>query len=359
MTTEWIVRQYREGDEFQINRMRDKIAGWGINESLDLEFWKWRYKKNPAKSSLIFVAEHQNKLVGHYGILPTRMLISGNDVLGSRADDGIIDPEYRGQGIYQELIDEGCATAEKEGISCIYGIPNKPSLLCHLKLGWELLCNVTLLVKILNKKKINTFTNYNHRQIFLKIGLIFIDLIKNPQSHLSDNKIKIKKVTLFDQRVDDLWERYSNQYDLIAERKMDYLNWRYVSDPILRNTIYLAEKDDKLSGYIVVGEGELSSSDKKDFKFGYILDLFCDLSSKKVLSNLISTAIGHFKESGVDAIKCRMLKDTKYYKMLSKYGFFKYGQKPFILMSTSQNYSIDSEKIKKRKRMHITFGDGF
>ena len=363
MKREWKVRQYKDEDEPQIIRMREEFSGWGIDETIDHNAWSWRYHNNTTNSSIIIVAENQNKLIGYYTILPIRMLISGKEVLGSRAEEGLVHPEYRKQGIYQALLKVGLEIAKKEEIACIYGLSNEASLHSELKAGWKLQCEVPLLVKkILNKKKINKFTGYKYRRIKFKIRYFFNDVkdvIKKTSLSFLKNKIAITKVTSFDKRVDDLWERYANQYEFIVERKMDYLNWRYVFDPILNNTIYLAEKKGELLGYIVVGEGEISSSEKKDFQFGYILDIFCDQSSKKVISSLIYTTIDHFKKSGVDGIKCRMLRETKYYNMLLKYGFFKYGQKAFIIKSIPSNYTMEPEKIKEGKKRHITFGDGF
>ena len=43
MKREWIIRQYKERDEYKINKMRADIGGWGKGELVDLDYWKWKY----------------------------------------------------------------------------------------------------------------------------------------------------------------------------------------------------------------------------------------------------------------------------------------------------------------------------
>ena len=85
MKRAWSIRQYREGDEYQINKMRAAIGGWGKGGSIDLAYWRWKFKKAPAGSSIIFVAANKNRIIGHYAIIPIKMKIFGESLLGSQA----------------------------------------------------------------------------------------------------------------------------------------------------------------------------------------------------------------------------------------------------------------------------------
>jgi len=75
----WNLRKYRNGDEQAIFELLNIAYGkWH-----SLEYWKWKYKKNPAGSPIIWLAEHNNKIISHYGIIPIRMKVGNTYMTGS------------------------------------------------------------------------------------------------------------------------------------------------------------------------------------------------------------------------------------------------------------------------------------
>lgn len=357
MTRAWSIRQYREGDEYQINKMRAAIGGWGKGGSIDLDYWRWKFKRAPAGSSIIFVAANKNRIIGHYAIIPIKMKIFSESLLGSQAEDAVTDPHYKRQGIMIELFKRALMEAGKRGMTVTYGFPNKQSGPGHLKAGWRLICEVPKLIKILNIKKVSSHINYKMLQLPMRLVLKAYDLFRDFEPSPSRNNIKIFKTDAFDQRSNDLWENASRDYDFIVERRMEYLNWRYIQNPLFKYTIYTAQEGKKLTGYIVLQDSE--SSEYKGVKFGFISDLLCEPNNRKVLSDLVTKAIIHFREKDVDLIRCQMMRGNQYYNMLKKHGFFRFGKKMFILHINAQEHVENLEKLIKDKKIYITYGDGF
>lgn len=56
---DFIVREYREGDEIEINRLFNEIFG----ASRSLDEWRWKFRDGPANAPVIAVAESGGQIV--------------------------------------------------------------------------------------------------------------------------------------------------------------------------------------------------------------------------------------------------------------------------------------------------------
>ena len=354
MSDNWIIRKYINGDEDGIIRLVNDFADWGLKiYKKSLKAWNWKYKENYLNQITILVAENNNKIIGFYSIVPIKVLLFGNSYLCGRAEEGLVVSSFREKGIFNSLLSEGIKLSNVNNIDFIYGIPSPASLRVHSKLGWQTICYNSLLVKILNVKKINNFTSYKRKRFFIKVFIFFNYYFNKNFSNINIQGIEVAEISQFNKKINKLWESNYSEYDFIIERKMDYLNWRYVNDPIFNNKIFIVKKHSNILGYIVLG---INKNTNQKFSFGYILDIFCNKKDSKIINLLVLKAIKYFNERGIDGIKCRMLKDTSYYDVLSKHGFFEWSTKPFILRSTKNEMKILNFD---KKKIHITFGDGF
>lgn len=75
----WILRRFRPGDEQAIiDLLRTVFGDW-----YSPEYWKWKYEKNPAGSPMIWLAERNGVIIGHYSVIPVRMKVGDVQITGS------------------------------------------------------------------------------------------------------------------------------------------------------------------------------------------------------------------------------------------------------------------------------------
>jgi GNAT superfamily N-acetyltransferase len=362
MTQLWTVRIYKEGDERGILELM-KLSGI---ERTD-EHWFWEYKNNPF-GHLIGVAEHNGQIVGHMALIPIYMKIGEEAIIGSQAVDLVVHPKFRRQGMFLAIGKMLTKEAGKEGIDITYGFPNEPAHSGHLKYGWFDVCKVPLLVKPINMNKmVNFLDRYkmirflnrykisrNIIKLILTIILATISFFSRIFNRIEDNdnlrNVEIRTIESFDDRIDDFWKKVSRNYTMIVIRDKKYLNWRYFEKPNVKYTVLLAEKNERILGYIV-----LRSRNEKKLRLGYIVDLFASSDKKVIIQALVLKAIKHFREQNVDIIICMMLKNSPFYRILRYNGFISVRSNKFIARVNSSERSETS--FKDQTKWYITMGD--
>jgi GNAT superfamily N-acetyltransferase len=100
----WIPRPYKEGDEEGIFELRKAVfPDWEDDHDAWMRRWHWLYRENPASYSVIMVAEHGGRIVGHSAIIPIRAKVGGTIEHIRLSSDAMTHPEYRRQGILTTL----------------------------------------------------------------------------------------------------------------------------------------------------------------------------------------------------------------------------------------------------------------
>lgn len=344
------VRKYREGDEEQIN----ELLGLVFDRWKGKKYWEWKYKKNPAGffPNLTWVAEDRGRIVGYFPIIPVKIRVGENTVLGAQSVDSAVHPDYRRQGIFQMLVKKTTAEAGRQNVVVTYAHSGRMSYPGYMKLGWQDFFSIPKQYKILDLGKvikgsiwgnlisemvsqgvfaaIGTFRkalqrkNLNSKESFLldllqqtlllAVGTVFRPFIfcyPDPSPKIKGSKISEKHS--FDGRVDRFWKKLSKDFKIAVEKDERYLNWRYVQNPCVEYTIFIAEKEDEVDGYIVL---------KCEKDEGLIMDFFSN--NDEVLFGLVGKAIEFFRKKGKWIIQCWMRENLKYNRVLRKSGFFSY-----------------------------------
>lgn len=101
--------------------------------------WDWFYLENPNGSPLISLFVDDDRVLGHYAIMPTRLVHGDRTLLGYRSMSTMVHPDARGRGLFTELAGRVYDMAAGAGASLVYGFPNKNSAPGFVKhLGWTL-----------------------------------------------------------------------------------------------------------------------------------------------------------------------------------------------------------------------------
>lgn len=361
MKQDWYIQKYRNGDEDEIIRLLNNVYGtWN-----DKSYWNWKYLENPIISeNIIMIAKDEDKLVGHHGLITVKMKIGNDYILGSQAVDLAVDPSYRRKGIFKTLAVSAYKEAIKNKIFFTYAFPlaykrkitetRGASHKGSEKMGWVNICNMLEMCKYLNLKSI--LKRYVHNKHFLEFFSIilnnFFKIFFNKEKKLIDNELKIIKVSKFDDRVNNLFKEISKEYSVIVMRTKDYLNWRYANKFKTEYIIYLAEKQNKILGYII-----LKCKCDEQSKNGYIVDFLVPSTQNNVALALLKKAIMYFKEKDMDKICFTLPPKSRFYKIFKKNGFFTHKTDLILIARTNNSSVLPISSFKDFKKWFITKGD--
>jgi len=355
MERKWVVRQFVDGDEEKILALRKALHP---EQSYDhekwMKWWRWLYKENPAGTGQIWFAEHEDKIVGQYTMVPASIKIETEVVPTGHGPDLMTHPEYRRQGVFETLAKRVYYEVEKDGILFIFGFANRLSHLGLInKLCWFDISVMPVMLRPLNWGNIISIKVANK----LLLGLLtfvanaaFNMAFRKPRLLRSADALAIKHVSYFDDRFDRLWTRISCGYPIMLVRNKEYLNWRYV-DLGADYTIFTAEKGEEVVGYLVLGRRQ-----RRNRQASVIYDLVAE--TERAMQCLLSEAIQECARSGDAFIEYRLIAGKDYYKLLRNNGFLStplIGGTYFCGYTNSKQLSISF--LKNPRNWFVQMGD--
>ena len=351
------MRPYRDGDEDDIRELFELVFG----KELSAEQWNWQYRDNHTDMIMITLAEGEGgELAGHYALRPVRMKVGDKTCLGTLSLDTMVHPDYRKQGMFIKLATRMYEVAAEQGIPLTYGFPNRNSYHgLFNRLDWVDLCGrIPLFAKILNVRNVlsNRLSNRLLLSVAASLGKAALSLFYAFQRGALPADCRLEEVTRFDDRINDLWEKTSTSYSILAVRDKEYLNWRYVENPTEEYALFVVERDHEVVGYTV-----LKCEERFGLQVGFIVDVLTIPNEPGIGNGLISEAVEYFRKEHMDMVGCLMLEHTPYAKSLRKNRFVIVPQKLFpqeLYLGVRRHTEEYSEQfITNPENWFITWGD--
>jgi hypothetical protein len=119
----------------------------------DVTQWEWEFLGGP-KPAIIVVAEVEGRIVGHYAVLPRRILVGHEVVESGLVVDVMTHPDFGKRGIFVNSGLEAFRQTRASGIRMLMGFPNDAAIRGHLKIGWRELGNVAVIARPLRIRSI-------------------------------------------------------------------------------------------------------------------------------------------------------------------------------------------------------------
>lgn len=311
MTHTFQIRKYREGDEEQILRLRERVFGDLDPVRLRPSTWRWQFRHNPAGEAFCALAEDRDRIIGQYAVIPTRFSVQGKETLFALSCDTMIHPDYRKQGIFTTLADELYRFIKSEhGITTVWGFPNEISLPGFTRhLDWHLLTVFPLRIVPL-------------RPLAMLRTLLPLKTLSWQKQGASGDGSSVEgsglSVTFpefpgllvepvppaagFDEEFNELWNRNRSLAPVIQIRNAAYLNWRYFGAPEFRYRPFAIRLNGKLSGYMVIRMMNVAGH-----FFGVLADLFpFPVRDRHTTRRLFLFAREYCKTQGAEFMTCLM-----------------------------------------------------
>jgi GNAT superfamily N-acetyltransferase len=301
--------------------------------------WTWQFIDNPfvrqqGDEVPVWVAVDDDRVVGQIAVQKALIQIDGKTFEAGWAVDIMILRSHRGAGIGHRLHD---AVASNVDILMALTMARASRRMAERQ-GRVALAEVHQLTRWVRLDPISVrryllLRAATHRWAYLAARLscsvfqlhkLFPRLV-NPLLRLRDSvnrrlreqgTTRIVEVDRFGAEIDELWERTRGDYPVIFPRDARFLNWRFVDCPELRYRRFVAERDGRPVGYVVLRRAE-----PVELPQGIIVDLYASRRDEQTLGALVRHSVAFFGDS-VSAVDCGT-SVSEFEAVLRKHGFFR------------------------------------
>lgn len=357
---ELILRQYREGDEGDLATLMANNFPVIETPNQIKETWIWQFKSNNFGEPYVMVAEDRGNLIAQYAVVPLRMNLMGEQVLGSLSTSTVTDLKYRGRGLFPKLAKLLYAHINQKNYKFVYGFPNEQSIKIFIeKLNWFRIDKFPILIKPINIKHI-LLVYFKNSIIASMLGSflnVFIGKLSkfNVVNSRSKN-IELRCLNYLPEEISQLWEMTHIKRKIAIVRDKNYLDWRYFKKPYNNYEFYLIYKEDTLVGYLTIG-----IKNKYGLKTLFILEIVIKNDDPKILSYVIDYINCKARSEGIDIVSMLALNNHPNYLLFIKKGFLPIPETfipqeiYFCAMVNSENLNVDI--LKNNKNWYISWGD--
>jgi GNAT superfamily N-acetyltransferase len=311
---------------------------------------------NPDNTSIIWLAERDGKIVGQYPAIIETLKVEDKIIKAAQLIDTMTHPQYRRQGICSTLEKKALSEVTNGGVQLVYCFPTQQVYPLHLKSGWFDVSTFQVMIKPLNLKNILRKYLVRNRlllNIFTSGGNLILKMFFMSKTVPEEDMLKVREITRFDDRINDFWNKISGDYNIIRIRDKKYLNWRYVDVPNSDYSIYIAEEEGRICGYIVLG-----CNNEDDLTWGHIYDILALTGrAEEIMQHLIAKAVEYFRDANVDAISAKMVASEVYRKSFLRNGFIPRFRSKGRFIAYNASKEISDEFLKNPENWFIQQGD--
>lgn len=301
--------------------------------------WTWQFIDNPyARKQLdevpVWIAVDDHRVVGQIAVQTALLEVEGRTFEVGWAVDIMILSSHRGGGIAHRL-HEAVANdvdilmslkmapasrrlAERQG--CVT-LAEVPQLTRWVRLDAASVRSY-LLLRTANRRGAHFAARLScdlfqfHRLFPLLANpcLRLRDLVK--RSRRRSGAATIAEVDRFGSEIDELWERTRGDYPAIFPRDAQFLNWRFVDCPEPKYRRFVAWRDGRAVGYVVLRRAE-----PVELPQGIIVDLYASRRDVQTIDELVRYSLAFF-EDDVAAVDCGT-SVAEFEAILRTHGFFR------------------------------------
>ena len=345
----------KESDIPLLSGLERSISGATVSDS----YWDWKYYKNPAGHALFVLALTGERVIGRLAVIPARFSVGGQEIIGAQEVDVTVAEDFRRLDVLLSMINLEREILSQEGIGFTYGFTvDSTSTIAQTLMGKTKIGAVARLVKILNvRPHIENRLSFGFLSGIISLPINFVLKAIYPQKFETPSRKQIRKITRFDSRFDDLWQRVKNDHNIIVTRNSTYLNWRYVRAVHRTYEIFCIEDESTgaVEGFIVFGL-------KKDkFLIGEIFEILSLKTEDDVIArSLLGVALEKMRQKKAAVVRCWMFEHSHIFPELTRAGFIQRKKKGRDIMF--RNFAVHSKAIsdvfvKEVGNWYITKGD--
>lgn len=309
-----VQREYRPGDEFNINKLYKIVSG--IDRSVQEYEWEWIKTWDGKGSIWLALDEDRNeedRLIMQYSLIPTPFSFWGKPYLAGKTENCMCHPDYRGQHIYfpheRKHFEEakkrfqtffttagdatkGAPGAVRRKLGYIAFDAWAHYLFCIERKYWEKI----LFTRLKKKLKFTVLVKLVLKLISYIFSLYFYFVF--PCKPSGDIRIFNKHDAPLDEIV-NLWNRNKQSYMITVDRIRSYIEWRINQNPYFDYKYLFYYKQKRLVGYAIFTMNKYNVCE--------ITDILVDNGDASLFKIIIDYLVHHVRDIGGSAVLCRTL----------------------------------------------------
>jgi hypothetical protein len=264
------------------------------------EYFSWKYKFNTDCNFNFprgWIVEQDGKIVAFNGYLPRKIKIKNREFWALQSFDTATDPGCRGQGLFGKLQQLIYEEVEASKIPWIYGWASEMGFKVFTqKVGWTVWGKQRYLMRLLDPVWFLETKKITNR-VLARVGGKALDLYFRESNKLIPSKsVQIRKEFTFPESVTKLCRKWSENFDLIALRDKQYLDWR-LSNPLVSQRLMCAFEKGQLKGYVVYKLDSGDALDVMDCVWEDTMTLYALLKSVEEYGRSVNKKIIRFRIS--------------------------------------------------------------
>ncbi len=360
MDPPFIIREYQPGDEEGIvEALKANFPRWKIKENA-IDFWKWKYLESPLKA-YIAVSLLENKIVGVNHDLRLNLKVGSSILLTHWTDDLCVFPDYRAMGLWNKMRKYRNEGPEYKNLKFKYSSSSNEIVKNDwIKKGVNLFPHDIVYMVRVKDVALHIKNKHITDPLLASAGISLLknlNRLKPKKSLKKQSDYKLVKVELFDDRINEFWDKVKENYKFILERKKDFLNWRFSSHMSIEYQKILAVNDaGEILGYVVLRKDTLDNYDE-----GFVFDILALPNRDDVVYSLQVEACRYFDEIGVNIIYYRCAKGHPYQKIFGGDFTTMPGKELYISYEslTGDKKEVDILKSSKKSEISLSYADTF
>ena len=276
--------------------------------------FNWLYNNSPhgAARGWLVIDRGRDAIVGMAAAFPRRFYVGGSEVFTWALGDFCLEPQYRSLGPALQLQRACLRVVEQDPSAFCYDFPGGSMVAVYKRLGFSVIGKLLRVAKPLrvDRKVKEMIKNPTAQRVvsfagnaFLKIGL--------PKG-TADGTLEM---TIQDgpcgEEFTALMHEQRGKFEICLQRSAEYLNWRYVNNPLAQYEIVTARRNGRLVGYAVWTQTNEDAS---------IADLFGEQDSAMV-RGLVAAITALAEKRGLMTLSISVNESHPWRSLFSKMGF--------------------------------------
>ena len=245
-------------------------------------------------------------MIGYMGFLSVPFCYNNSLVSGGQIVNILVHSDFRGQGIFLNMLEKLLKSADKHNFEFIYGFPNPASYSGFKKEGWD--------TKDLSYWKTK--------------------LAESSQFEIKNRYLRVKNF--------DKIEYNSNLFEI--NKSLEYLTWRFIElGKFFDYEIFkILDDSDNCLGFIILNEYE-----EKQITYGQLLDSVMPFENLEVYGDLLNFYCYYYKKKGISDLQFFLYSPTNVSNYLKSRNFSSYSKNRFFIFRSQNQNLIDAIKNNK------------
>lgn len=323
----------------------NEFHNYACGSSRTLTQWHWQFDGLLGGIRPFVVAILNGRIVGAQALMPIVMHDAGGDILTAKSEETLVDPNVRGEGLFQKMYEPLIAHALSHGVRAVWGFT--PASKAFEGVGFFVPNRTSQLVCPLSPRAAGAFGD----AIGKGLRRLSMNTAIGAASVLSSVRIGVASSNYHGKRLEVLNQAPAEAGPLCREfvrgwggvtilRDQAYLQWRYYDNPVVRATLLGAYRGNTLVGWLAYSIDDSS--------IGYIVDSMvvrCD-DAQQILHAMMLRAVLSLRSTGAVAVRTWHLNNHSFDRLILNvvrslgFYFVKRGEPVVLYLAQDLNVNL-------------------